>query len=162
MNIKKQLFATIGLLISRMIGLPANFSPMGAAGIFGAPLPFMVSVIIFDAAWGGLYYGFWWTWLGFACYPLLGVVAKRVNLMGRLALVPAASIGFFLLSNFGSFWYWYPHTWDGLTWCYTLALPFFMRTLAGDVFFGYGYLLIRAMAKNRAANTFFIFRPRFF
>ena len=28
--------------------------------------------------------------------------------------------------------------------CYSLALPFFKRTLIGDLVFGYGYMLYRA------------------
>ena len=44
------------------------------------------------------------------------------------------SAQFFLISNFGT-WLgnWYPHTWSGLALCFTQAIPFFGRTLAGDL-----------------------------
>jgi hypothetical protein len=42
---------------------------------------------------------------------------------------------FFLISNFGTFLGWYPHTWAGLVDCYALALPFFGGTFAGDLVF---------------------------
>jgi hypothetical protein len=49
------------------------------------------------------------------------------------------SIQFFVITNFG-FWVindevFYPHTWQGLVKCFTMALPFFGGTLAGDLFY---------------------------
>ena len=45
------------------------------------------------------------------------------------------SVVFFLMSNFGTFLGWYPHTWAGLTACYVAAIPFFGGTFAGDMVF---------------------------
>ena len=47
----------------------------------------------------------------------------------------AGAISFFILSNLGSWLMWYPHTWEGLVECYTLAIPFFRHTLLSMVVF---------------------------
>jgi len=46
-----------------------------------------------------------------------------------------SSLIFFVITNFAVwvFFNWYPHTWTGLLSCFTLALPFFRNTLAGDL-----------------------------
>ena len=59
-----------------------------------------------------------------------------------------ASLLFFLISNFGVWLNWYPRTTEGLVHCYLLALPFYGRTLMGDLSFGYGYLLLRQLVKK--------------
>ena len=48
-----------------------------------------------------------------------------------------SSILFFIVTNFGVWltgggWF-YPKTWQGLIECYTLAIPFFRNTVAGDL-----------------------------
>ncbi|MBP9781734.1 hypothetical protein KBC89_03695 [Candidatus Woesebacteria bacterium] len=138
----KQLVYLGGLVISRLGWLPANMSPLGGFGFFSKyPWIYFLSIIVFDKFVGGFYLGFWWTYLGFAAYPLFGYLSRKQPKI-QAVFLPIASFCFFLLSNFGSFWYWYPHTLSGFLLCYTLALPFYVRTLAGDLFFGYGWLAI--------------------
>ncbi|MFM2095140.1 MAG: hypothetical protein RIS70_2264 [Planctomycetota bacterium] len=62
----------------------------------------------------------------------------------------ASSLAFFLVTNFGC-WILFDHyakTWSGLLECYTMAVPFFRYTVAGDLFFASmtfgGYLLVRS------------------
>lgn len=136
------LTTTLAVFGSRLGYLPANFSPLGSLGFFGNPVLYFASIIIFDQLVGGTYAGAWLTYLGFAAYPLLGWVARQTG--RELVLLPIASLCFFFLSNLGSWWYWYPHTLEGLLLCYTLALPFFTRTLLSDLVFGYGYCALRA------------------
>lgn len=69
----------------------------------------------------------------------------------------AASVLFFLTTNFGS-WLWfsmYPHTAAGLVQCYAMAIPFFRYTLCGDMFFAVslfgGYAV--AVQLHRAAQA---------
>ncbi len=48
----------------------------------------------------------------------------------------SSAVIFYLITNFGV-WLWsglYPHTSEGLTLCYTMALPFFRNSLMGDLF----------------------------
>ncbi|MCY4130941.1 MAG: hypothetical protein OXG15_17090 [Gammaproteobacteria bacterium] len=47
----------------------------------------------------------------------------------------AGAISFFIVSNLGSWFMWYPLTWEGLVECYTLAIPFFRHTLLSMVVF---------------------------
>jgi hypothetical protein len=42
---------------------------------------------------------------------------------------------FFVLSNLGVWYFYYPLTWAGLTSCFVLAIPFFVNALAGDLFY---------------------------
>ena len=156
---KNKILAGLAVFASRLGLLPANVSPLGSFGFFGHGLIYFATIIAFDFWVGGFYKGFWFTWAGFACYPLLGLIAKRLKLRYSLALLPLASLGFFVLSNFGSFWYWYPHDWSGLVWCYTLALPFYGYTLVGDLGFGYGYLAVKSWRRHYFNLLNFASRP---
>ncbi len=149
---------------SRLSILPANFSPLGSYGFFGAnSWLYFLTIVAFDTWVGGYYPGWLFTYLGFSAYPLLGMVARRIEgsvregggqrlgaepsrlnqwlrrLIIPVLLLPLASFVFFLISNLGVWWYWYPRTWTGLMMCYTLALPFYQRTLIGDLSFGYAW-----------------------
>lgn len=132
---------------SRFSFLPANVSPLGAYGFFGGNVLFyFLSILAFDFFKGGFYQGFLWTYLGFAAYPLFAFLAKK-STKRQLLFLPLASFTFFLLSNFGVFFAWYSHDLQGFLTCYALALPFYTRTLMGDLFFGYGYLLLRQIKR---------------
>lgn len=133
--------------ISRFSFLPANVSPLGAYGFFGGqPLFYFASILAFDFFKGGFYQGFLWTYAGFLAYPLFAFLAKK-STKRQLLLLPLASFTFFLLSNFGVFFAWYSHDLQGFLTCYALALPFYTRTLMGDLFFGYGFLLLRQVKR---------------
>ncbi|MBP7842859.1 hypothetical protein KA017_02550, partial [Candidatus Woesebacteria bacterium] len=139
-SILKQTLAVALVFISRLNILPANISPLGSFGFFGNPILFAVSIVAFDLLVKGIYPGFWLTYVGFASYAVLGRLSKN-SLKRQLVLLPFASFLFFLLSNLGVWWYWYDHTLAGLLLCYSLAVPFYSKTLIGDLFFGYGYLV---------------------
>ncbi len=128
--------------VSRLGLLPANFSPVGSYGFYGRNfLLFFGGIIAFDLIKGGFYPGFIFTYLGFLSYFIFGKIATHQKKYQYL-LLPVASFFFFVLSNFGVWWYWYPTTWQGFLACYTAALPFYARTFTGDLFFGYSFLLI--------------------
>jgi hypothetical protein len=82
-----------------------------------------------------------------------GAFLGRPNLLKTLPLGVATLAGavlFYLITNFGvwAFFATYPKTWAGLMQCYTLAIPFFRTTLAGDAFFVVvlfgGYALLKS------------------
>ncbi len=138
----------IGLAVfgSRLGFLPANVSPLGAFGFFSRnPIYFALSIVAFDYLVGGFYQGFWFNYLGFAMYWLIGRLTTR-QLKLQLIGLPLASLLFFLISNFGVWFYWYPRTLEGLTTCYLLAVPFYRLTLFGDVMFGYGLMAVQQLA----------------
>jgi hypothetical protein len=148
----KSITAAIAVFVSRLGYLPANINPLGGFGFFGKnKWLFFTTIVLFDWLVGGFYPGFWITYLGFAMYPLLGKLAKNTHL--KLILLPLASFLFFLVSNFGVWLYWYPHTLTGLTTCYLLAVPFYKQTLIGDLVFGYSYLLIKNLIKSNRFTT---------
>jgi len=118
----RQVLIAAAVLVSRVNLLPANISPLGSFGFFGNPVLYGASIVLFDLFIKGLYPGFWLTYLGFACYPLFGRVAGK---------------------NLGVWWYWYDHSVEKLLLCYLLAVPFYARTLVGDLLFGYGYLVVK-------------------
>lgn len=134
--------AALIVFVSRLGFLPANISPLGSFGFFGHPFLYVITILAFDIFVKGLYPGFWVNYLGFAAYPLLGKFAQN-NLKKQVLYLPAASFLFFLISNFGVWWYWYDHSFSGLMICYMLAVPFYTRTLIGDLLFGYGYLMVK-------------------
>lgn len=139
------ILTAVGVFFSRLGLLSANVSPLGSFGFFsGSPWLYVLSIFGFDYFIGGFYTGFVWTYLGFAAYPVVGFFARKRGLAQQAQMLPLASALFFLISNFGVWWHWYPHTWSGLLTCYTLAVPFFWRTLLGDVVFGYSYLVFKS------------------
>lgn len=146
-----QTLTAVLIFTSRLGFLPANFNPLGSFGFFSNPWLFFLSIIIFDQFVGGRYPGFHITYLAFASYPffgwLSGKMATRWSGITWL-LIPFASFSFFLISNLGVWWYWYPKTLEGLLLCFTLALPFYQRTLLGDLFFGWGYLIVKMFSKD--------------
>lgn len=143
----RNLVVSVLIYISRFELLPANISPLGSYGFFGGNVIFyFLSILAFDFLKGGFYQGFLWTYLGFAAYPLFAWLAKK-STKRQLFFLPLASFSFFLLSNFGVFLAWYEHSWQGFLTCYALALPFYSRTLVGDLIFGYGYMLTKHIGK---------------
>lgn len=134
--------------ISRLGILPANVSPLGSFGFFGTnPVLFFALILSFDFFIKGFYPGFWLTYIGFAAYPILGRLSKH-QIKHQLIALPTASFLFFVISNFGVWLYWYDHTIQNLLLCYSLALPFYQRTLLGDLFFGYGFLVAKQLKQN--------------
>lgn len=128
--------------------LPANFSPLGAFGFFSKqPIYYFLSIVLFDYLFGGFYRGQTWVYLAFSIYPIFAYLS-RDQIKRQLLFLPLASFLFFLISNFGVWLNYYPHSTEGLISCYLLALPFYGRTLIGDLVFAYGYLLIKQI-KNK-------------
>ena len=89
------------------------------------------------------------SWLWYAGALGLGTLLRRNA--GALRLVGAslaASVSFFLLSNFAVWlvWQMYPKTLAGLAACYVAALPFFRNSVAGDLVFTAAFFGMPALA----------------
>lgn len=137
------------VFISRLGFLPPNFNPLGSFGFFGQNFwLYFGSIVFFDLAVGGFYKGFVFTYLGFAAYYLLGRVARN-NQTKQILYLPLASFVFFFLSNFGSWYYFYPHSLEGFLACYLVALPFYRNTLLADLIFGYSYLYLKKRLEHK-------------
>jgi len=143
-QLKNNFLTALGILVIRIAKfLPANVSPLGSFGFFSSqPLFYFLSIVLFDYLVGGFYRGQVWVYLAFTIYPILGYLS-RGKVKWQLLLIPLASFLFFIISNFGVWLNWYPRSFEGLMQCYLLALPFYTRTLMGDLIFAYGYLLVK-------------------
>ena len=167
------LFVVLSVAL-RFVSLPVAFTSVAASLLyFGArqprrrlwvPLALLVAV---DVVLTKLVYAYplsadhLVTWAWYAAILLLGGTLKENSgalRVGGAAL--AASVSFFLLSNFAvwAVWAMYPKTLAGLAACYLAALPFFRHSLAGDlfftvVFFGIGALLEGARSRLAAERV---------
>lgn len=155
-------FALLALMIllaafSRLLPHPPNFTPIGGMALFGAAyfskkywaflipaLAIWISSLVLDNIFYAQYYeGFVWfsnpfVYIAFAAIVILGVTTlKNVKPLNLLGASLGASTIFFLISNFGSWlsFNMYPKTLEGLMMSYTAGIPFFMNTLAGDLFY---------------------------
>jgi len=145
----------------RFLPLPFSFAPVTAALLyFGARRPrkeMWIPVAALVAS--GVYlsrsvYGYALsadllvTWVWYAAMVLLGgLLARRATALRIGATTLAASVSFFIISNFAvwAVWNMYPKNLVGLMACYVAALPFFRNAIVSDlffavVFFGIGYL----------------------
>ena len=157
--------------LGRLLPHWPNFTPVGGMSLFaGARLPgwqaYLVPLVIMAVTDPLLHLLF-----GIPGYtkatPLIYASFLLNVLIGRLMLAKsenAARIGaaaflcsvqFFVISNF-AVWLgsaFYVHNTAGLLACYTAALPFFGRTLAGDLFFSAVLFGLHAWLSRRIAQT---------
>ena len=128
-------------VICRLIPHPPNFSPVTAIALFGGlnfsdkriafSIPLVVlflSDLILGISMVNLF-----VYTGFLTIVFLGTKIKTIK-FGNIIL---SSFIFFLISNFGVWIIGYPKNIEGLILCYTMAIPFFSYSIAGDLFFGY-------------------------
>ena len=157
-------FILIGAAL-RLVPHPFNFSPIGAMALFGGAYGGIIggrkslSVLIPLAALAlsDLVLGFHSTmpavYGAFVLVTCLGLVlGPKASALKIGGMAFASAVLFFAITNFAV---WaqsgmYARTFAGLVECYTLALPFFQNTLAGDlcfsaVLFG-GYTLLTKAA----------------
>jgi hypothetical protein len=143
-TIKRPVALTLTVLgdVARLLPHPPNFTPVGGASLFaGARLPgwqaYMLPIVLMavtDPLLGGYSRSTPFVYASFLISVWIGRrlrATENASRIGGAALL--GSLQFFLITNFPSFLRRYPHTWAGFSNCYTLALPFFGRTLAGDL-----------------------------
>ena len=150
MKLKNNSTLVYGLIIlvalARVVPHPWNVAPIGALGLFSGAyiatrwawaLP-LVALLL-----GDLFLGLYspvvmlFVYLGFAGSAVCGrVFLHRRRSASRFggAIVSAALL-FYLLSNFGMWIVYYPHSWEGLIACYVSALPFLLKSLMGDALY---------------------------
>ena len=142
--------------VTRWLPHPMNFAPIAAIALFApatlrdrrlAVLTPLLALFVSDLGlqvlfrvglWPrpGIYPGMWMNYTAFMLVNGLGFLLR-----GHRTVLPiagatlAGSCIFFLVSNFGV---WiggtmYPHTFNGLLFCYAEGIPFFDNTLLGDM-----------------------------
>jgi hypothetical protein len=85
--------------------------------------------------------------LTFVMISVLGIIAKSIS----FGIVIGASTLFFIISNLGVWYFYYPHTWIGLSSCFILAIPFFINSLMGDFF----YTFLLQFSFNKLNQSYF-------
>jgi len=148
---KKQTIFFIGLIVlaiaSRLLPHPANFAPIGALAVFaGAYLRDRRSIFIVLAAMfiSDIIIGFYHPMIMLSVYGGFTIMyfisrytLRSVNFARVLSTTLTGSILFYVVTNFAvwAFGTMYPHNLSGLLASYTMALPFFRNSLAGDLFY---------------------------
>lgn len=160
-NMRTGVLAAMILLaaFSRMVPHMANFSPLGAIGLFGAAhfsKKWQAFLIPIAATWVSdlfinnviyakyypsftwFYDGFYWQYGSYLLITIVGIfIFKKVN-ASRVVLGAFASTAiFFIITNFGCFPHnpAYPQNAGGLAACYAAGIPFLKGTLLGNLFY---------------------------
>ena len=126
-------------ILSRFLPHPPNFTPVTAIALLsskgfnnrwiGLLIP-MIILFISDLVLG-LHGSIPFVYGAFILISLFGSFVEKIN----IGVVLSSSVIFFLVSNFGVWFLYYPSTFTDLVTCYTLAIPFFLNTILGDLFF---------------------------
>ena len=139
---------------------PWNFAALGAVGLFAAArlrfgqaiLLLALGLLVKDVC---IFLQYGWppeplSWVAFAVYALIGHrFLKHTESPLRIGTAAiAASLLFFLISNFGSWMMQalpYGYSLAGLVDCYEAAIPFYRGTLAGDVLCSAAFFALHAV-----------------
>ena len=138
--INKNFFLVLIILFaifSRFIPHPPNFTPITAIALLSSKgftnrwIIFLIPIIslFISDLFLGLHDLIPFVYCAFILITLLGISAKKIS----IGIVLMSSTIFFLISNVGVWFYNYPLTLNGLISCYTLAIPFFLNTILGDL-----------------------------
>jgi hypothetical protein len=131
-------FIFVAVLV-RLFPHPPNVAPITAVALFAgthfgrkhwAILMPILAMLVTD-----VFLGFSMispiVYLAFVGITSLGFILKKMN-VGTVLL---SSLLFFVVTNLGVWFLYYPNTVEGFTACFTLALPFFGYSIIGDLFF---------------------------
>lgn len=153
----------------RFIPHPWGFTPIPASLLFfGAKAPRrmlwlpVALMMVCDVVLTKYVYGLpmawdqWVTWAWYAGVLWLGTTLKNKQTPARIVIASlTTSVSFFVISNFAV---WaatnlYPHTSAGLMMSYTIGLPHFQRSIAGDLLFT-GIMFAAPYALQRLSEVF--------
>ncbi len=140
---KEEIKVILGLIfiaiLTRLLPHPPNFAPITSIALFSgfhfsnkriAILIPLIGMFLSDI-FLGMHALMPVIYLSFILISVMSFYIKSLS----FANVMFASTLFFVLSNFGVWYFYYPLTWSGLTTCFFLAIPFFINALAGDLFY---------------------------
>lgn len=131
-------FVLVAVLM-RLLPHPPNVAPITAVALFAGTFfdkkHWAVLMPLLAMVFTDIFLGFSMitpvVYFSFLAITAVGVVFKKMN-VGTVLL---SSSVFFVLSNLGVWMLYYPITVEGFVTCFTLAIPFFINSLLGDVFF---------------------------
>ena len=156
----------------RLLPHPPNFTPMAAIALFAGFIfmkKYMAVVAVVAVMLLTDYFAFGYLspdWFASKSmmvvylallFPIVfrGFLQKKLGVLRIAGAALASSTVFFVATNFAvwAFSPMYEKTWAGLVLCYTMAIPFFQNTIAGDIMwsgivFG-SYFALRHFSKLR-------------
>lgn len=139
-NEMKVVFGLVVLaLLTRLLPHPPNFAPITSIALFTGfhfankrwALFLPLACMFLSDLYLGIHSLIPVIYSAFALISCIGFKAKSLSIMTLLG----ASTSFFILSNLGVWYFYYPLNWGGLISCFVLAIPFFINSLAGDLFY---------------------------
>ena len=136
----KMVFGLLALaILTRLLPHPPNFAPITSIALFSGfhfkdkrfAIFFPLSCMFVTDIYLGFHSLIPLIYSCFAINTYIGFKFKKLTLPSVLL----ASLSFFLISNLGVWFLSYPLNLSGLTACFVLALPFFVNSLSGDLFY---------------------------
>ena len=140
---KEEIKVIFGLIfiaiLTRLLPHPPNFAPITSIALFSgfhfsnkriAILIPLVGMFLSDI-FLGLHSLIPVIYLSFILISVMSFYIKTLSFTNVLL----ASTLFFVFSNLGVWYFYYPHNWGGLSTCFVLAIPFFVNAIAGDLFY---------------------------
>lgn len=139
-------------VLSRLVPHPPNFAPITGIALFsskkinnklfGVLLP-IIPLFISDLFIGISFINIF-VYLSFVIIYFLGSISSKIG----VKLVFLSSVIFFILTNLGVWYLGYPRNVEGLITCFTLAVPFFVNTILGDLFYSFIFFRSYKAAKK--------------
>ena len=140
---KNILVASIVILaiLSRLVPHPPNFAPITGIALFSSKklnnklfsvflpiIPLFISDLFIGISFINIF-----VYLSFIIIYFLGSISPKID----AKTVFLSSVIFFILTNLGVWYLGYPKNIEGLITCFTLAIPFFVNTILGDLFYSF-------------------------
>jgi len=139
-------------VLSRLAPHPPNFAPItGIAlfsskkinnklfGIFFPIIPLFISDLFIGISFINIF-----VYISFIMIYFLGSISPKIDVKS----VFFSSVIFFILTNLGVWYLSYPKNVEGLITCFTLAVPFFINTILGDLFYSFIFFRSYKVAKK--------------
>lgn len=152
MKFNKQYLFLIALiafsLVLRLVPHLPNFSPVLGVALFSgvyfrnrwfAPI-IPLSILLLTDSILGFYPEISFVYIAFLLTVIIGSFLKNsLSPLNLLVCSLISSMAFFIISNFGTFLVGgiYTQDMEGLTKCFTLAIPFFRNSILGDLIFSF-------------------------
>ena len=146
-------------LLTRFLPHPPNFAPITGIALFTGfnftNKRLALFVPLFCMLITDIFLGFHsLVPIVYCCFILISFIGFKAKSLSFL-IVLSASVSFFIISNLGVWYLSYPKDLNGLINCFVLAIPFFINTLAGDLFytailqFSFNKLRIKSLNTNK-------------
>jgi len=139
-------------VLSRLVPHPPNFAPITGIALFSSKkinnklfgvflpiIPLFISDLFIGISFINIF-----VYLSFVIIYFLGSISSKIE----VKLVFLSSVIFFILTNLGVWYLGYPRNVEGLITCFTLAVPFFVNTILGDLFYSFIFFRSYKAAKK--------------